>query len=404
MLPGFSASSSLYRSRQAYAGYSASPAGDVIQMDHVIEPAAACNPTRFQSCLSDGLIPFQIREAVCNEQYGLCLPGDSCCDQGENGHCADLKADSQTCGGCHTQCETNEVCCNGTCCAPESCCDNACINLASDPDHCGTCGTSCGTGQCCVQDKCIPPPDQLGNSGQNNYVLNSPSCQPIEGLTVSMQVQAETLTTSNGGFSMQLNAYNTQPITSNCPTNWMQFIIQNVHGNLSASIQYSVDGETFNGFEWLPLKDMSGNPISNETSMDIGQKLKIALDYDESKTNITGADFFVTGTDGETVLGRTHVPAPEGCLYPMLAFQVNVVSAPALNDSTRFSGRKGVRGTITYSTSGQQLCNEGATVGNTLLADVCSGTWVQTDENANVTYGAVSSCCGSELTQPFLST
>lgn len=219
-----------------------------------------------------------------------------------------------------------------------------------------------------------------------------------------MQVQEENLTTSNGGFSMQLNAYNPQPITSQCPTNWMQFIIQNVNGGLRASIEYSVNGGTFNPFQWLPLTDMSGNPVSTDNPMLIGQKLTIALDYDDSGTNITGADFFVTQTDGKTVLGHTYMSAPDGCLYAVLAFQVNIVSAPALNDSTIFSGNAGTRGTITYGTSGQQLCNEGATVGNNLSADVCSGTWVQTDENANVTYGAMSSCCGSKLTQPFSST
>jgi hypothetical protein len=234
-----------------------------------------------------------------------------------------------------------------------------------------------------------PQPDQLGSTGNNNYVLRSPGCQPIEGLTVSMQVQEQNLTGLNG-FSMQLNAYNPQPITSQCPTNWMQFILANYSGQLRASVQYSVNGQQFNPFQWLALTDAYGKPVSNQNPMQIGQKLTISLAYDNQHKNITGANFLVTEANGETVLGRAYVPAPPSCLYKMLAFQVNIVAAPATHQ-LEFSGSTGTRGTITYRTSGQQLCNEGASVGSTIFPDPCSGTWVETLETINVGYGAMSS-------------
>jgi hypothetical protein len=393
--PGFTAEYGLYRSSRTYNG------GGLDGGDHLNDMVvpALCNDAAFEQCIarntphmSPGLL-----ETYCLVRYGCLLKDDICVGIGANKHCE--FGGTNYCGG--VPCPFGNPCCAGTCCSPgDSCCDNACRNLASDPHHCGTCGNSCGTGQCCYRGKCTPPPNELGSSG-NNYVLNSPGCKPIEGLTVSMQVQGENLTTSNGGFSMQLNAYNPQPITSTCPTNWMQFIIQNVGGQLSASIQYSVNGSTFNPFQWLPLTDTSGNPISTDNPMLIGQKLKIALDYDDTGANITGADFFLTETDGKTVLGHTYMSAPGGCLYAVLGFQVNIVSAPGLPSQPTFSAGSGA---ITYSTSGQQLCNEGATVGADLFPDVCSGTWVKTYENINVTYGAISSCCGSELTQPFSST
>jgi hypothetical protein len=94
-------------------------------------------------------------------------------------------------------------------------------------------------------------------------------------------------------------------------------------------------------------------------------------------------NFLVTEANGETVLGRAYVPAPPSCLYKMLAFQVNIVAAPATHQP-EFSGSTGTRGTITYRTSGQQLCNEGASVGSTIFPDPCSGTWVETLETINV--------------------
>jgi hypothetical protein len=222
-----------------------------------------------------------------------------------------------------------------------------------------------------------------------------------------MQVQEKDLLTldnqgqTGGGFSLQINAYNHNPEpitpTSNCPTTWMQFILSSDSGQLSASVQYSLYGQTFDPFQWRNLEDMSGNQISNANPLLVGQVLKIVLDYDASN-NITGADFYVTEPDGKTPLGHAYVPAPENCLYQMQAFQVDIVSAPALGFQPSFSSGKG---TITYSTNGRQLCNEGASLGNRPLYDTCTGTYAVTYENINVSYGALSSCCGSELTQPF---
>jgi hypothetical protein len=401
-LPGFAAQHSLYKSSTIYRSYSGrGQSSGVVAEEDVIEPAFVCNPAKYQSCLLDNQIPYSFRPVACSFEYRDCssFNGRECSGSGESAQC--VSSGYVNCGGVACPlgaqaccddvcCAVGEICCGGVCCSPDSSCDEACANSTSD--------------QCCIDGLCVthPQPDQLGSTGNNNYVLRSPGCQPIEGLTVSMQVQEQNLTGLNG-FSMQLNAYNPQPITSQCPTNWMQFILANYSGQLRASVQYSVKGQQFNPFQWLALTDAYGKPVSNQNPMQIGQKLTISLAYDNQHKNITGANFLVTEANGETVLGRAYVPAPPSCLYKMLAFQVNIVAAPATHQP-EFSGSTGTRGTITYRTSGQQLCNEGASVGSTIFPDPCSGTWVETLETINVGYGAMSSCCGSELSQPFLST
>ena len=153
MLPGFSASSSLYRSRQLYGGSATPPATDVTQMagTAVIEPANnPCAPEKYQACLNGHQPPLACSFAygecidghVCHPGVGcvslpcaetLCVQGQECCVEGEiccNGSCTNFDTDFKNCGLCGNYCDAGETCCSG-----------ACKNLESDHHNCGSCGT-----------------------------------------------------------------------------------------------------------------------------------------------------------------------------------------------------------------------------------------------------------------------
>jgi len=81
-----------------------------------------------------------------------------CCD-------ADLAADIDHCGMCHSPCgETADRCLggacscglNGACAAGDTCCDGECVQVASDFDHCGGCGDACdaAAGDGCTNSVC----------------------------------------------------------------------------------------------------------------------------------------------------------------------------------------------------------------------------------------------------------
>jgi hypothetical protein len=127
MLPGFTASSSLYLSSRVYRGYGAALAGNfpgtagTLQMANGTVPGSWCKDTP-------------------------CPQGTTCCQKGVEGSgqpyaaCYDLQADPANCGWCGHECLPYGVCCNGRCIAP-------------DDNSCGCSGRVCGPGQrCCVID------------------------------------------------------------------------------------------------------------------------------------------------------------------------------------------------------------------------------------------------------------
>ena len=171
MLPGFSASSSLYRSRHVYAGHRMSPADDVVQMASNGGPGVGITGrTGGSSCPSEN----------------PCPAGFTCCDLASPSglptwNCFDLNSDNGNCGGCGHACNSQEACCNGRCklqtdnacgcsevpCSPGHKCCNVlvetsgglrgvwkCINVTNDKENCGNCRHKCSHGEKCCGGSC----------------------------------------------------------------------------------------------------------------------------------------------------------------------------------------------------------------------------------------------------------
>jgi hypothetical protein len=172
MLPGFTASSSLYRSRQAYAGYG-SLSGDATQLAGswgMVIPANLRVPSFW--CSADTPCPTGF--TCCNFATPL---GYS--DWG----CFDLQSNPDNCGACGNMCRASEpVCCDGRCiaqrdgscgcpgraCPPgHKCCEVfvggfsqgfKCVNVTNSTEHCGSCNQRCSSGQTCCDGTCCSAP------------------------------------------------------------------------------------------------------------------------------------------------------------------------------------------------------------------------------------------------------
>jgi len=166
MLPGFSATSALYRSRRLYSGYSASRASDTTRLTLELGTVSPAN----------GTVPG----SWCDE-YTHCPPGTTCCQGVTYGGipyaaCVDLQSDPDNCGSCLNLCWSG-VCCGGRCIAQtddscgcparpcpvgQKCCTvlvgyeavTKCINVTHDADNCGGCGRHCGSGRKCCNGTC----------------------------------------------------------------------------------------------------------------------------------------------------------------------------------------------------------------------------------------------------------
>lgn len=173
MLPGFSASSSLYRTRYVYRGHGNSPAADASETPG---PAGLVSP-------ANG-IPVQVPGSWCTSNT-YCPPGTRCCNGVSAGgypaaSCVDLQSSPDNCGYCGNVCHTG-TCCDGRCieqkdtacgcparsCPPgHKCCDVydgfhdvwTCIDTTGDTQHCGSCGHRCASGEKCCDGKCCDSP------------------------------------------------------------------------------------------------------------------------------------------------------------------------------------------------------------------------------------------------------
>ena len=335
------------------------------------ESKLCCPP--FQSCCFDVCCPTGTD--CCGS---LCCPTGQCC----NGVC----------------CPTGQSCCNGLCCPTGQCCSGAC----------------CPTGPCC-NDVCCTPEQTCFNgccatntsgltlSSNSNFLLINGNCQNMKDLKVSLNITQDMVAavtpsgggtaTQNGGFDLQLNAYNPAGPT----TSWMQYIFLISSNEINYQVQYWDPTAACGCGHTVcdctgPLVNLNGTVLSlSSNTIPAGYVLEIALNND-STGNITGATFSVTDNNGTTNSKTATLDANHQ--FPIVAFEANVVGPDNASNSQFSSGA----GTITYEISNGQLCVEGG------LPDASCNTpgskLVHTAETSNVTYGPIGPpCCAAALTQ-----
>jgi hypothetical protein len=444
-LPGFNASSSLYRTSSHYR---IAVGGEKDLGTTGIPPLAAS--------------PFPSRPEVIQPfPHVLCQP----CEVEQSGQCTRYCVfcpgpyPDERCTAAFLPCAASECCAPGQdpcyvsgksqfCCPPgRSCCDpetNFCCppgQSCCDPDNKVCCppgqsccyGVCCPPGQACFNGCCATNTGGLTLSSRSNYVLSN-GCQDIQGLNVSLSIAQPMVAavtpsdggtpTPNGGFTMQLNAHN----PSGPGTSWMQYIFL-IHGNgaIDAQIQYwnmeafyscvsnckqtcvnqggnvsrcqaqcnCVNPQTQTVQLSQHILDLPSNTVPQD------YVLEIALNYDPiSDTNqnpgpnVNGATFTVYEYPGQSPpAGQQTIPVDSDKHFPIVAFQVDI-GGP---DNGSFSQFSSGAGTITYGISAGQLCVEGG------LPDLCSnssGSGTETAETSNAAYGTIGSpCCASQLTQ-----
>jgi len=106
-----------------------------------------------------------------------CNPGYADCDHlFANGCEANILTNANNCGGCGINCQTGQVCTNGSCVnvcsSPLVMCASVCVNEQTDTNNCGGCGVVCSTGAnataTCTSGACgITCNTGFGNCDQN---------------------------------------------------------------------------------------------------------------------------------------------------------------------------------------------------------------------------------------------
>jgi hypothetical protein len=163
MLPGFSGTFSIYRSRYVYRGHGAASFADEVLT------------------MSNGAPVWVPGSGSCKDV--ICPPGSSCClaisGIGASPACFDLSSDPAQCGRCYNACRAGEICCDGVCirqtdtfcnCPPRvcdpghKCCGSRCISVTGDTKNCGGCGHHCSHLEKCVNGKCCFPEGDIAGA------------------------------------------------------------------------------------------------------------------------------------------------------------------------------------------------------------------------------------------------
>jgi hypothetical protein len=187
MLPGFSAISSLYRTRHPYACYNASLAVGAIQPP----PAFAVIPTAYRA----GRQPITPIPFWPWPHLFVCPPALTDCGGRIGNHwlsfpkeCVDIQNDPDNCGECYHQCSSigpGLSCQEGVC--GSNCCSDCCVSTGQEcpcyepvPEGCCT-GNPTATSFCCPEGYVPNPsskyPCTCVTNHQTNYALNIPiSC------------------------------------------------------------------------------------------------------------------------------------------------------------------------------------------------------------------------------------
>jgi hypothetical protein len=384
--PGFSASSSLYRTSSHYrvaAGGTNDPATMGVP-PLTVSPVPSSlqvkpiGPFQFPSCQ-----PCLLYESGECLQYCVHCPGPY---------------PDERCWVSFTPCAASECCptvqstCyvsgkSQFCCPPgQSCCDpetNLCAGVVADPFDCGLGGLT---------------------SNSNYFLANN--CQPITGLTVALTATEDIV--SSSGFTVQLNADSPQGVDA-----VQQYVFYITGNSITGAIcnwQNSWTAIVCGDFGVPSANDPSttvSTPISN--GIPNGYTLQITLQY--IGTSVSGALFEVL-SDGQ-LLGTLPLPVSQtGCgfglpscpaspycctgyqssadLSPITAFQVNIVG-PGGGASTTFTQGAG---NIEYSVSSGSLTPLS-------YAPACVETNLCTEETSNATYGQLLGCSEQFITQSF---
>jgi hypothetical protein len=349
-------------------------------------------------------VPCTAKTPTCPSGYvascGICCPsGQVNCW----GRCVDPSTDTNNCGTCGNSCPTGEICQGGQCVCQSSggpcptgqvCQDGQCVCLPGSLCN----GQCCAAGQTCFKGCCATNTDGLTLTSNSNYLLTNGNCQNLKDLKASLNVTQELVALTpadggpapeNGGYTMQLNAYNPAGPT----TNWMQYVFL-INGNaINFQVQYwDTNAACACGHAVCdctgPVVNLSGTVLSlPSNTIPAGYVLEIDLNND-NVGNITGATFSVTDNHGNTNSQTATLDTQHQ--FPIVAFEVNLVG-PGNGSNAHFSSGAG---TINYEISNGQLCVEGG------LPEVCSGTGNGTAETSNAIYGPIETpCCASELTQ-----
>lgn len=252
-------------------------------------------------------------------------------------------------------------------------------------------------------------------SSNTNYWISAANCENVMELSVMLMVNGA-ISTENG-FALQLNAV---PPANAQQINWLQYIFVIDGATLNAWVEYwraddggncMVFSNQFEGFWGLGnccsdgaccsfWDDMVGNC---DTSMYYGlpsdaipafYNLTISLSTDGSSGNVTAATFHMQDVNGNQFEKVVNIPSE--AQVPVQSFQFVAVGEDNCA-STTFSSSDSAE--IVYNLpkgTNQQLCVQGSSILCTGQPNSFGGF---TGESSNATYGTMSSCCGTQLSQ-----
>lgn len=309
-----------------------------------------------------------------------CPPGRIC----QSGQCVCDK----TCSGGQI---LNSNFCECSCPGGQTLCSGNCKDLSSDVQNCGSCGNACTSPNVCFDGCCITQRAAM-ISDHNLWLFNG--CENIENLSVSLAITDDLVQTTAGyevqGFTFQLNALN--PNSSPSSTAWMQYVFSVAQGSIWGTVEYWDIGTDMISYQ--PPSSTINLPANalptNTSTLPRGWTLNIDLTTDPGTGNVTGAAFSATDPSGKVWAGQPGIDIPPAFQFPIVAFQTNLVGF----GNGSYTGFTQGAGTISYK-SAAGLCVEG---GGT---DKCTGHLTFTAETSNASYGPLSPCCGSNITQSF---
>jgi len=277
MLPGYLASSSLYRSSYVYAGLSESLTSSVPQAgDSANLTLGSVDSRSHWASATPGSMPSVTTAAICagpdcsgwNQQpqgcgspcivgcgeqadwciygggtncesrYQACVATCDCTSLGFGWQCC---ASNHTCTlcargtlglNCKCNCPSGQVNCgnSGTCCAESSCCNNKCTELSFDRNNCGKCGEVCPTHASCYQGKCYCPtglPDicngvcvnltsSSSNCGTCGYSCPGPTTGPSTGYAICSNGSCGIACDTGFTLCNNTDCYNLSSNVNNC--------------------------------------------------------------------------------------------------------------------------------------------------------------------------------------------